>query len=112
MQILKKVTIVVSFSWPEALILRKSYDFCIIFKRVECNAVHSVTFGPLRFPKEMFKNLIKLNPESKLLSGSLSLRGKKISYKKQVELEMANFCQDLIKSYAPNVTSFNCKGDF
>ena len=83
-----------------------------IFKRVDCNAVHSVTFGPLRFPKEMFKNLIKLNPESKLLSGSLSLRGKNISYKKQVELEMANFCEGLIKSYAPNVTFFNCKGDF
>ena len=79
---------------------------------MDYKAVHSVTFGPLRFPKEMFKNLIKLNPESKLLSGSLSLRGKKISYKKEVELEMANFCEELIKLYAPNVTSFYCKGDF
>ena len=83
-----------------------------IFKRLSNESIHSVTFGPLRFPKEMLKNLFKLNPESKLLSGPLTLRGTKMTYKAEIELEMSSFCQSLIKSYAPKTMSFNCRGDF
>lgn len=83
-----------------------------IFESVTSESIHSVTFGPLRFPKEMFKNLFKLNPKSKLLSGPLTLRGTKITYKVDIESEMISYCQDLVKSYAPEVISFNCSGDF
>ena len=83
-----------------------------IFKRVAKDSIHSVTFGPLRFPKEMFKNLVKLNPESKLLSGPLTLRGTKMTYNAEIELEMINFCENLIKLYVPGALSFTCRGDF
>tara|TARA_B100000029_G_scaffold5740_1_gene6270 strand:+ start:91 stop:792 length:702 start_codon:yes stop_codon:yes gene_type:complete len=86
--------------------------FADIFKHVSKKSVHSVTFGPLRFPKEMFKNLVKLNPESKLLSSPLTLRGTKISYKAETEFEMINFCKDLVGTYAPEALLFNCRGDF
>ncbi len=86
--------------------------FSDIFQSVPKKSIHSFTFGPLRFPKEMFKSLIKLNPESKLLSGPLTLRGTKMTYKAEVEFEMINFCTDLIKSYAPEALAFNCSGDF
>ena len=86
--------------------------FAHVFNCVSKEAIHSVTFGPLRFPKEMFKNLVKLNPESKLLSSPLFLRGTRITYKAEIELEMVNFCQELVRSYAPEAMSFNCRGDF
>ncbi len=83
-----------------------------IFKKIDNKKIHSITLGPLRFPKAMFKKIININPESKLLSGALSLRGNKISYSRDIELEMQSFCLEMLKKYAPESLFFSCKGNF
>ena len=83
-----------------------------IFENLPVNSVHSVTFGPLRFPKAMFKKLVKLNYSSKLLFAPLTLRGTKITYKEELEAEMVSFCEDLGRSRKTDVLSFRCTGNF
>ena len=72
----------------------------------------TITLGPLRFPKAMFKKIISMNPRSKLLSDSLALRGNKISYSNDIELEMQSFCIELLKKNSPETLFFSCKGNF
>ena len=52
------------------------------------SSIHSVSFGPLRFPKEMFKDIFKLYPETPLFSGPLSQQNGVVSYDLKIEEEM------------------------
>ena len=83
-----------------------------VFKNIDKKVIHSITLGPLRFPKAMFKKIKSMNPRSKLLSDSLTLRGNKISYSNDIELEMQSFCIELLKQYSPETLFFSCKGNF
>ena len=86
--------------------------FADVFKNIDKKAVHSITLGPLRFPKAMFKKILDMNPRSKLLSDVLVLRGNKISYTNEIELEMQSFCIDLLNQHSPETLFFSCKGNF
>ena len=83
-----------------------------VFKNIDKKVIHSITLGPLRFPKNMFKKIISMNPRSKLLSDTLVLRGNKISYSNGIEQEMQSFCTGLLKDYSPETLFFSCKGNF
>ena len=83
-----------------------------VFKKIDKKVIHSITLGPLRFPKDMFKKIISMNPRSKLLSDTLVLRGNKISYSNGIEQEMQSFCTGLLKDYSPDTLFFSCKGNF
>ena len=86
--------------------------FADVFKNIDKKAIHSITLGPLRFPKAMFKKILDMNPRSKLLSDVLVLRGNKISYTNEIELEMQSFCIDLLNQHSPETLFFSCKGNF
>ena len=60
----------------------------------------------------MFKKILDMNPRSKLLSDVLVLRGNKISYTNEIELEMQSFCIDLLNQHSPETLFFSCKGNF
>ena len=51
------------------------YEFFFknIFKEVPSDSIHSVTYGALRFPNRVFKNIEKLYPEEKLFYRKVSL---------------------------------------
>ena len=44
----------------------------MVFNSIPVSSIHSVSFGPLRFPKQMFKDIFKLYPDEPLFSGPLS----------------------------------------
>ena len=79
-----------------------------IYKSVPLESIHSVSFGPLRFPKEMFKDIFKLYPDEPLFSGPLSNKKGMVAYDLKIEKEMASFCKRITKRYIHENQIFQC----
>ena len=79
-----------------------------IYNTIPLHSIHSVSFGTLRFPKEMFKNVFKLYPETPLFSGPLSQHNGVVSYDLGIEEEMTTFCSDITKNYIDDSQIFKC----
>ncbi len=62
-----------------------------IFSRVAPDMIHSVTLGPMRFPKDMYDRIIRLYPQDPLFSlGRMESRNGQISYSAEVEDELVD----------------------
>ena len=70
--------------------------------------IHSISFGSLRFPKEMFKKIYKLYPEEKLFSYDFDLRNNYVSFSRSIEMEMIGYCDSVIKKYSKKIPVFSC----
>ncbi len=79
-----------------------------IYKNIFLDNLHSVSFGSLRFPKRMFKDIFKLYPHEPLFTGPLSLNNKMISYDIEIEEEMTSFCKNLSLKYINEDQIFKC----
>ena len=79
-----------------------------IYNTIPLHSIHSVSFGPLRFPKEMFKDIFKLYPETPLFSGPLSQHKGVVSYDLKIEEEMTSFCSNITQNYIDKSKIFNC----
>ena len=53
--------------------------------------LHSVSFGPMRFPNEMYKKILKLYPDERLFAAPLVQIGRLTSYPRAIEEEMSEF---------------------
>ena len=79
-----------------------------IYKNISLDCLHSVSFGTLRFPKRMFKDIFKLYPNEPLFTSPLSLNNKMISYDIEIEKEMTSFCKNLSLRYINENQIFKC----
>ena len=79
-----------------------------IYNTIPSYSIHSVSFGPLRFPKEMFKDIFKLYPETPLFSGPLFQHKGVVSYDLKIEEEMTSFCSNITQNYIDKSKIFNC----
>ena len=79
-----------------------------IYQSISIENLHSVSFGSLRFPKRMFKDIFKLYPKEPLFAGPLSLNKKMISYDIEIEEEMTSFCKNLSLKYINKDQMFKC----
>ncbi len=80
-----------------------------IFSEVDNKNVHSISFGSLRFPNQMFKRIKKLYPEEKLFSYNFDIRNNYVSFSKDIEEEMIDYCQSIIKKNNDKIPIFSCK---
>ncbi len=80
-----------------------------IFEKVPASAIHSVSFGSLRFPQKMYQNLVKLYPEEKLLAHPLENRQRQMTYSKECESEMKMSLMAHLKHYLPQTLIFECQ---
>ncbi len=79
-----------------------------IYNNISLDSLHSVSFGSLRFPKRMFKDIFKLYPNEPLFTGPLSHKNKMISYDIEIEEEMTSFCKNLSLKYVNEDQIFKC----
>ena len=79
-----------------------------IYNNISLDNLHSVSFGSLRFPKRMFRNIFKLYPHEPLFTSPLSLNNKIISYDIEIEEEMTSFCKNLSLKYINEDQIFKC----
>jgi len=79
-----------------------------IYNNICLDNLHSVSFGSLRFPRRMFKDIFKLYPHEPLFTSPLSHNNKMISYDIEIEEEMTSFCKNLSLKYINEDQIFKC----
>jgi len=98
----------------DPLIYGKDWEFLYedllekVYNSISLESIHSVSVGPLRFPKKMFKNILKLYPEEPLFTSPLSLNKEIVSYDSKIEEEMSAFCKKVSLKYLDNSQIFKC----
>ena len=63
--------------------LKERYEelFEQVFKKIKVNAIHSVSLGPFRLPKELYERMYRLYPDERLFAGPLEETAGMISYR-------------------------------
>ncbi len=80
-----------------------------ILDEINTNYLHSVSFGSLRFPKQIFNTISTMYPGDELFSHNFKKRDNVYSYKDEVEKEMSSYCKNLIyKKVKKDVQIFTC----
>ena len=72
-----------------------------IFARLRADQIHSVSYGPMRFPKGMYRDIVRLYPEEPVFAGPLERRGKVVAYDASAESEMQAFCRTALTRHVP-----------
>jgi len=80
-----------------------------IFANLDAKAIHSVSVGPLRFPNKMYRKLVALYPEDKLLAHPLVARKKNVTYPEKVEDQMKHFVLSYLQKYLDKTLVFECQ---
>ena len=75
---------------------------------LEITNLHSISFGPLRYPKKMYNTIAALYPEEKLFAFPMQTTGQLVSYGPEIENEMATYIQDELKKYHGADRIFQC----
>mgnify|MGYP001156838381 CR=1 FL=1 len=79
-----------------------------VMKDLDIGKIHSVSFGPLRYPKDIYKRITELYPDSKLLSFPMQKKGDTISYGSKIENLMSEFIQNELIKYLGKEKIFHC----
>ena len=84
-----------------------------LFKDIALNiskeSVHSISFGMMRFPKKIFKKMIKEYPNKKIISLNFKNNNGIYSYSKEVQKKLENIVIKKLKKYMKDVPIYNCK---
>ena len=71
-------------------------------------SIHSISYGPLRFPKKMYNEIFKLYPDEGLFSFSMKEAGGVVSYGKSIEDEMSDFLLSQLSDAVSSGKFFQC----
>tara|TARA_R110002096_G_scaffold45372_28_gene121951 strand:+ start:281 stop:1282 length:1002 start_codon:yes stop_codon:yes gene_type:complete len=87
--------------WPG---FQKHYTEMVdqIFACVDGDMIHSVTLGPMRFPKAMHDRIVKLYPNDRLFAlEEMQLSNGQLTYAPEIEQELAGCVVDRLSRYLP-----------
>ena len=79
-----------------------------VFAAVPAERIHSVSYGPMRFPKAMFKDIVQLYPEERLFATDLRQDAGMVAYSDEIESEMADFCLQTLGGRLDRSIFFQC----
>ena len=80
-----------------------------VFAAVPPDAVHSVSFGPLRFPTAVHQRIRDLYPDEPLLAAGFGPHRRLQSYSESRELEMVDVVNELVTRKVPSSRVFRCE---
>ncbi len=79
-----------------------------VFSRIPRRAVHSVTLGSFRMPREYFRNALRQYPEEPLFAGPLTNSEGTVSYGPARDRDMVAFCAELLERYIAPEQLYSC----
>ncbi|MDP7034261.1 MAG: DNA photolyase [Planctomycetota bacterium] len=79
-----------------------------VFQRIPSQRIHSVSYGPMRFPKAMFRDIARLYPQEPLFAASVATENGMASYPQDIEDEMTAFCRKHLQERLPSSIFFQC----
>lgn len=80
-----------------------------IFNAITPSSLHSISIGPLRFPDKMYQKITKLYPNDALLAQPLYKQGNVFSYREELERNMKDCIQQLLKQHVDKTLLFECQ---
>lgn len=80
-----------------------------VFERIDPESIHSVSLGVFRLPESNYKKMHKLYPQEKLFAGPLVTQQGMVSYRRDLEQEMMEFCSEQILTYISEEKFFPCR---
>jgi len=80
-----------------------------VFRCVRATSLHSVSLGPFRLPRPIYQKIVRLYPDEKVFAGPLAENGRSISYRREIEEEMTERCQEELLRYIPSEIYFRCE---
>ena len=80
-----------------------------IFSKINTKAVHSVSVGAFRMPRDYFHRVEKLYPYEPLFASPLVDRQGMVSYESALEKEMRQFLQTELTQHVPENVIFPCE---
>ena len=72
-------------------------------------SIHSISFGMMRFPKKMFKKMMKENVTKRITSLNFINENGIYSYPKETQKKLENIIVRKLKKYMDNIPIYNCK---
>jgi len=82
-----------------------------VFQRLSYQHLHSVSLGSFRLPRNFFRTMQRLYPDEMLFAGPLEETDGMVSYRKDLEQQMLDFCANKLLEYIPREIFFPCHGD-
>ncbi len=79
-----------------------------VFAMLPPECIHSISIGPLRFPKKMFDRIAGLYPDAKLFSQPFDKRQGHVSYSAEREKQMRQFVEQQLLRYVSDSKLFCC----
>ncbi len=80
-----------------------------VFQRLSCAQLHSVSLGSFRLPRSFFRTLQRLYPDEILFAGPLEEHAGMVSYQKDLERQLFDFCANELLQYIPEEIFFPCQ---
>ncbi len=80
----------------------------ILKEQIPQSQIHSVSIGPLRFPKQMFQDISRLYPEEPLFACGMQKRDSMVSYGKEREQKMIGFVEKKMLEFIEPEKLFSC----
>ena len=78
----------------------------LVFDELEPERLHSVCLGPLRLPRSFYKRMRRLYPEEALLAYGLEDENGVYSYRRDLMLELSEFCGTELRNHIPESIYF------
>ena len=82
--------------------------FTEIMDGLDPSMIHSISYGPLRFPKKMYKKAASLHPEHKLFAFPMEETKGVVSYGTKIETQMHDFLKSELNKYTSEKKIFQC----
>ena len=73
--------------------------FDAIFNKLDSNLIHSVSVGAFRLPRSFYRKMVNLYPDDKFLSLPFESSSGMVSYPKNMENEMIDWCVESLAGY-------------
>ena len=70
--------------------------------------IHSASHGPLRFPKKMYRNIIKLYPNEPLFTSPMTENRAVVAYSEKIESQMSEYISTLLEKHIRADQIFRC----
>jgi spore photoproduct lyase len=83
--------------------------FYDVFSKINKEFLHSVTLGSFRLPKTIFRNMVELMPQNKLLAFCSLEQNEMVSFPSSFELPLMTFCKEELLKYIPENKLFLSK---
>ena len=91
--------------------LQTDYEMLLdkIFSSIDATQIHSVSYGMFRLPKPFFRKMVKLYPQEKLFSMSLTEHESQVSFSSEIEQESHNIVHTELLKHIDEDVIFPCQ---